>query len=484
MVCDCSRMLDRREFMRAGALGSAGLAATLLAACSHPASGSGGTLKIDLTAQPADIDLGGVVVRTWVWGNQLPGKEIRLRKGQRFSARLTNRLPHDTTVHWHGLAIPNSMDGVPVLTQPAVTPGQGFHYEFTVPDAGTYWAHSHVGVQTDRGLYAPLIIEDPAAKADYDDELVIVLDDWIDGTGTNPDEVFANLQKNGMKPMAMKPGGGVSPTTPIGADGGDVTYRYFILNGKLPKDAQAVNYRPGQRIRLRVINAGGDTAFRVAVPGTALTLTHTDGYPVIPQQSDAVILGMGERFDAIITVGQSPAPIVAVPEMKDGYALLNMRVNGRLPAVDVDNFVATVRGQAVLDTASLKPAPEVTLPAMAPQQVLELRLSGPVDGYSWPINGRRYDPPNNPLDVTAGHRVRLRLINESMMYHPIHLHGHTFEVQAGDGTPRARKDTVLVPPMQTVEVDFDTDNPGRWITHCHNTYHLEAGMATFIRYRS
>ncbi len=417
-----------------------------------------------------------------MWGSQVPGKEIRLRKGQRLSAHLTNRLPHDTTVHWHGLAIPNDMDGVPVLTQPAVPPGQGFHYEFTVPDAGTYWAHSHVGLQTDRGLYAPLIIEDPNERVDYDDELVIVLDDWIDGAGTNPDQVFANLQKTGMKPMEITPGGGVTPTTPIGEDGGDVTYPYFVVNGRLPKAAQVVDYRPGQRIRLRVINAGGDTAFRVAVPDTALMVTHTDGYPVIPQQVGSVILGMGERFDAIITVGQAAVPVVAVPEMKDGYALLNLRVNGKLPTVDIDKFVAAVRREVVLDTASLRPTPGVTLPPKAPQQVLDLHLAGPVNGYTWPINDRLYNPPNHPLDVSAGQRVRLRLINESMMFHPIHLHGHTFEVQGPDGTPRARKDTVLVPPLRTVEVDFDTNNPGRWITHCHNTYHLEAGMATFIQY--
>jgi FtsP/CotA-like multicopper oxidase with cupredoxin domain len=133
-------MLDRREFLRAGSLGSAVFAAGLLSACSRPATDSKGTVKVDLTAQPADLDLRDVAVRSWVWGSQVPGKEIRLRKGQRLSAQLTNKLPNDTTLHWHGLAIPNDMDGVPVLTQPAVTPGQGFHYEFTVPDAETYWA--------------------------------------------------------------------------------------------------------------------------------------------------------------------------------------------------------------------------------------------------------------------------------------------------------------------------------------------------------
>jgi FtsP/CotA-like multicopper oxidase with cupredoxin domain len=420
-------------------------------------------------------------VRTWGWGDQVPGKEIRLRKGQQLRAELSNSLPQGTTAHWHGLAIPNAMDGVPVLTQAAVDPGQTFRYEFVVPDAGTYWAHSHQGTQPDRGLYAPLIIEDPDEKTDYDAELVIVLDDWIDGTGTNPDQVLANLQKAGMKPMEMTPGAGVSPTNPLGADTGDVTYPFFLLNGRVSTDPQVTDYLAGQRIRLRIINAGSDTAFRVGVPGTALSVTHTDGYPVVPTQADSVILGMGERVDATITVGSS-VPVIAAPEGKPGYAQLNLRVDGKRSEVNVSAFVEALRREVVLNTATLSPMPEVTLPARPPDQVLDLRLSGPVNGYTWPINGKLYDPPQNGLGVKPGQRVRLRLINDSMMFHPIHLHGHTFEVQGADGAPRARKDTVLVAPLQTVQVDFDTDNPGRWITHCHNTYHLEAGMGTFIFY--
>jgi FtsP/CotA-like multicopper oxidase with cupredoxin domain len=468
--------MDRRGFLQAGAVGTA---AALAAACSRSAPPPNPGADISLVAGETDIDLGGVTVRTWAWGAQVPGKEIRLRKGQRLRAELSNTLPQGTTVHWHGLTIPNAMDGVPVLTQAPVATGDTFRYEFVVPDAGTYWAHSHQGTQPDRGLYAPLIIEDPDEKAGYDDELVIVLDDWIDGTGINPDQVLANLQKTGMKPMA--PGAGVSPTSPLGTDGGDVTYPYFLINGRVPTDPQVADYRAGQRIRLRVINAGSDTAFRVGVPGTALSVTHTDGYPVVPMQADSVILGMGERVDAVITLGSS-VPVIAAPEGKQGHAQLNLRVDGKQSGVNVDEFVAALRRQVVLDTATLSPTPEVTLPARPPDQVLDLRLSGPVNGYTWPINGKLYDPPHNGLAVKAGQRVRLRLINESMMFHPIHLHGHTFEVQGPDGTPRARKDTVLVAPMQTVAVDFDTDNPGQWIIHCHNTYHLEAGMGTFIFY--
>jgi multicopper oxidase len=160
---------------------------------------------------------------------------------------------------------------------------------------------------------------------------------------------------------------------------------------------------------------------------------------------------------------------------------LNMRVNHAPTAVNVDQFVASVRTQVPLNTATLTPTPEVTLPAKQPDQIIDAHLAGPVNGYNWPINGKLYDPPRDGIAVQQNQRVRIRYINDSMMFHPLHLHGHTFQVMNGN-VPKARKDTVLVPPMQTVEVDFDTNNPGRWITHCHNTYHLEAGMAFFLEY--
>ena len=195
------------------------------------------------------------------------------------------------------------------------------------------------------------------------------------------------------------------------------------------------DYRAGQRIRLRVINAGSDTAFRVAVPDTLLNVTHTDGYPVMPAQAKSVILGMGERVDATFTVNAS-VPVVAVPEGKQGHAQLNLRVDNAPSAVKVDDFVAAVRKEVVLDTATLSPTPEVTLPARTPDQVIEARLSGPVNGYTWPINGKLYDPPNNGIAVKPDQRVRIRMINESMMFHPIHLHGHTFEVVGRPGPAR------------------------------------------------
>jgi multicopper oxidase len=467
-------LIDRRRFLVLSVMGAAAVA------CSRPKQNPS-VVDVAMTPSETDIDLGGVTVRTWAYNGRVPAKEIRLRQGHTLRAALTNKLPDPTTVHWHGLAIPNPMDGVPVLTQPATTPGQSFTYEFSPPDTGTYWLHSHQGTQPDRGLYGPLIIEDPNEKGNYDDELVVVLDDWIDGTGTTPDRVLANLKTNGMASMGQAdPGAGVTSTTPLGDDGGDVTYPYYVINGRVTKDPQVVDYRVGRRIRLRVINAASDTAFRVAVPGTALTVTHTDGFPVVPQQSDSVILGMGERVDATITLNSS-VPVIAVAERKDGYARLNMRVNGAASTVNVDQFVAGLRNSTVLNTAGLAAAPRVQLTQRNPDQTLEMRLAGPVNGYNWTINDKRYDPPNNGIAVPKGQRVQISYVNDSKMFHPMHLHGHTFQVIGANG-PAARKDTVLVPPLTTVNIDFDTNNPGRWIYHCHNTYHLEAGMANFIFY--
>lgn len=483
-------MIDRRGFLV--------LAAGVAAACSsRPADPAVSTRApantVNFAFQPVatELDLGGVTVNTWAYGDRLPGQEIRIRKGQTVRATVTNGLPDvGTTIHWHGLAIPNGMDGVPVLTQPAIEPGQSFIYEFVPPDAGTYYYHSHVGLQLDRGLYGPLIIEDPTEGTDYDDELVVVLDDWIDGVGTNVDEVFANLVKTGMPSMGdMGSNAGVTRSRPLGDDGGDVKDPYFLINGRVTTDPQVMDYRAGQRIRLRIINAGSDSAFRVGVPNHTMTVTHTDGFPVVPSQTESVILGQGERVDAMITLTSS-VPLVAAAYRKDGYAQINMRVNGAASSVKVDEYVAALRNQVPLDTATLAAAPEVDLPPADPDQVIDMRLGGPGKGYVWTINGKSYDPPNDGYAVKPNQRVRIRYINKTDMFHPMHLHGVTFQVMRSGGeqgnagrlSPAARKDTVLVAPLETVDIDFDTHNPGRWITHCHNTYHLDSGMATFIYY--
>lgn len=502
----------RRGFLQ---LGAATAAAGVLAACgTRPVRGPSGQpvgpssprvgaleavrrdggdrlVPVNLAARPLQLDLAGTTVSTWGYGDQIPGPTIRARKGEVLRVAVANGLPAPTTVHWHGIALRNDMDGVPDLTQPQIAAAGSFTYEFALAHAGTYWFHPHVGTQLDRGLYAPLIVENPDERADYDTELVVALDDWIDGTGTDPDKVLAGLRDKGMPGMGHSMGDmpgmsmgsmGVSAQAPLGADGGDVTYPYYLINGRVAADPQSVDYRPGTRVRLRIINAAGDSAFRVAIPGTPLTVTHTDGFPVQPRQTDALLIGMGERIDAIITVGEVSVPLLAAPYGKEGYAQLVLRSSGTPVSGSAAEAAAALPKLAALDTASLSATEEVTLAVGEPDITYDLRLAGPGNKYSWTINEKTYNPAEG-LPVREGQRVRLRFINNSMMFHPMHLHGHTFAVRTASGAYGARKDTVLVAPMQTVEVDFDADNPGQWLTHCHNIYHGEAGMMTVVSYR-
>ncbi|MBA0049086.1 multicopper oxidase family protein [Mycobacteroides sp. LB1] len=495
--------LGRRELLR---MGMTIAAAGFLASCTKSPAGTGapqritadsprvsaveaarrgasaGVRQVTLTPAPTQIDLAGTPASTWAYGGRVPGQEIRVRQGEILRVQTVNNLPAPTTVHWHGLALRNDMDGVPGLTQPEIPPTGVFDYEFAVPHAGTYWFHPHVGTQIDRGLYAPLIIEDPDEGANYDHELVVILDDWIDGTGTDPDQVLEGLRAKGMPPMDHSMGGmGADPTAPLGMDSGDVTYPYYLINGRVTADPQATTYRAGQRVRLRIINAGGDTAFRISIPGVPMTVTHTDGFPVQAYKADTILLTMGERVDAVVTIPGSSVPLVAVPEGKNGFAQLILRSGDTPVRGRAEDAAMLMKSQMPLDTATLTAAPEVQLQRREPDVTHDVRLAGPTGKYTWTINGKTYDPRDG-LPVREGQRVRLRFVNDSMMFHPMHLHGHTFAVRDSNGGFRARKDTVLVAPMKTVQVDFDADNPGQWLTHCHNIYHGESGMMAVVSY--
>jgi FtsP/CotA-like multicopper oxidase with cupredoxin domain len=507
--------VTRRGFL---ALGTGAAAAAALAACTENSStsrnlvqpdsdpvraaenarraGDATVRRVALRAAPTTVDLGGVQVQTWTYDGKLPGREIRISRGEVLQAELTNALPAPTTIHWHGITLRNDMDGVPDLTQPALAPGGTFTYEFTAPDAGTYFFHPHVGVQLDRGLYTPLIVEDPAEGKDYDTEAVVVLDDWLDGVnGLDPDKELQQLQAQGMAGMNMGMSGmnmgGMSgmnmggmnmpadPNAPLGSDAGDVKdYPYFLINGRIGTDPVTFDAKPGQRIRLRIINAASDTAFRVAVGGHQLRVTHSDGYPVQPVTTSSLLISMGERYDVIVEPGDGVFPLVAAAESKTGQAFALIRTGGGTPPP------AGVRpaelAVAPLTAGKLVSAVSARLPQRSPDTKLDLTLGSDARNYIWTINGKAY-PDHTALDVTQGQRVRLRLVNQTMMFHPMHLHGHTFQVVNSAGTG-PRKDTAIVLPMQTVEVDFQADNPGQWMVHCHNAYHGEAGMMSVVSY--
>jgi multicopper oxidase len=438
---------------------------------------SGGRLvTARLTPRPTTLDLGGPTVETWAYGDSLPGPLLTARAGDRLQIDVANDLPEETSVHWHGIALRNDMDGVPGVTQTAIASGSKFRYEFTVPDPGTFFYHPHVGVQLDRGLYGVLIVDDPAEPGRYDAEWVVVLDDWLDGTGRTPDQVLASLT-GGMGLGGMGGMGMAGARSPILGDAGDVRYPYYLVNGRVPTSPDVFTARPQQRIRLRIVNAASDTAFRVALAGHRLTVTHTDGFPVQAQAADALLIGMGERVDAEVAVGDGVFPLVAVAEGKGRLARGLLRTSsGRTPAASVQPD--ELAGDLLLST-DLRAADDVRLVSRVVERAHDLILGGSMMPFRWTINGQRY-PDTAPLPVVEGERVRLRFVNHGMMFHPMHVHGHTFALVDGG----ARKDTVIVGPMRLVEVDLDANNPGQWMTHCHNAYHAERGMMVDLSYRA
>jgi FtsP/CotA-like multicopper oxidase with cupredoxin domain len=250
-----------------------------------------------LTAATGTVDLGGRTVSAWTYDG-LPGAVVRVRAGEQVRATVTNNLPQSTSVHWHGIALRNDADGVPDVTQPPIALGTSYTYQFTADRPGTYWLHPHSGTQLDRGLYAPLIVEDPTEAGSHDTEWVVVLDDFLDA---DPDAQLNTLRK-GMAGGMMTDH---ATSVLLGGDAGDVSYPHFLLNGRVPAAPHTLTARPGQRLRLRLINAGADTAFRVALGGHHMRITHTDGYPVRPVDTDALLIGMGERSPKARTDGPS-----------------------------------------------------------------------------------------------------------------------------------------------------------------------------------
>lgn len=447
---------------------------------------TGRTVTAALTPQPATIDLGGPLAHTLAYGDAIPGPLIRANVGDELAVTVTNRLDHPTSVHWHGIALRNDMDGAPPAT-PSIEAGGDFTYRFSVPHPGTYWAHPHVGLDTDYGLYLPVIVDDPAEPARYDAEWIVVLDDWTDGIGEAPQQIYDGLRgktstaTHDMPGMGDMPGmhGGASSTL-LGGDAGDVHYPNYLINGRIAAAPTTFEAKPGQRIRIRIINAGADTAFRVALAGHRMTVTHTDGYPVEPTDVDTLLLGMGERYDVVVTAGDGMFPLVALAEGKNAVAraLLSTgagtapdpgfqppELGGRVGTVDI--FTAT---------------PAADLGSAKPDTTLSAELGGSMTNYVWTINGKS-SPDDQPLSIQQGQRATLTFTNNaSGMWHPMHLHGHTYQLIKPDGSPGARKDTINVLPGQKVAVALIADNPGVWMLHCHNGYHQEAGMMTSLNY--
>ncbi|ETZ38882.1 multicopper oxidase family protein [Mycobacterium intracellulare] len=517
--------LTRRGFMAAGIAG--GLALTACSQTKPEPSGSarmaaavdaaeaarphsGRTVTATLTSQQVQIDLGGPVVRTLAFGDSIPGPVLRASIGDQVVVTVKNRLDHPTSVHWHGIAVRNDMDGAEPAT-PNIAAGHDFTYRFSVPNSGTYWAHPHTGLDEDTGLYLPVIVDDPT-EGNYDAEWIVVLDDWTDGVGKSPQQLYGDLSNPNKSPMpatsettptttpaseastsetspttSTSPApGGPGPTAGsagssdlLGGGAGDITYPHYLINGRIPASPMTFNAKAGQRIRIRFINAASDTTFRVALAGHSMTVTHTDGYPVVPAAVDALLIGMAERYDVLVTAADGVFPLVAVAEGKNGLARALLATGAgsapdpQLQPGELTKRVGTVEMFTATTPVNLgRPDPNLNLPVV---------LGGNMMQYNWTINGQPFGK-TSPLRVQQGQRPTITFDNTTTMYHPIHLHGHTFQVIKPDGSPGARKDTVIVLPKQKLAAVLVADNPGTWLMHCHNTYHQVAGMETRLDY--
>ena len=361
-------------------------------------------------------------------------------------------------MHWHGVPVPNVMDGVPGVTQEAVEPGDSFAYDYVAEPAGTYMYHSHVALQLDRGLLGPLIIEERSPHVQYDREYTVVLDDLLRGEP-------GLVEGRGSMMMGM---GAVGPE-----------YAAFLINGRPVADPAVLEVRRGERIRLRLINPASQTTFRVAIAGHRMKVIHADSRPVEPVEVDALIIGMGERYDVLLDA-ENPGAwnlVGSSIERQDGFARAVVRYTDAAatapPEGQVPAGLSSGRVLTVDDLFSTEPDARND---RAPDRTFDLTLSSRMMSDGWFIDGDAF-PEADPFEIQPGERVRVRMTNRSMMIHPMHLHGHFFRVG------NALKETVIVPPhMGRVTFEFTADNPGDWFFHCHNLYHMEAGMARVFRY--
>jgi CopA family copper-resistance protein len=589
--------LDRRRLLRTAAMAGAGWSLSgLMPAWAR--SGTQGIAAPDmptlsgedvaLTVGHSRFTVGGRTGHAVTVNGTLPAPLIRLKEGQNVRLAVTNTLDEDTSIHWHGVLLPFHMDGVPGVSFPGIRPGETFVYEFPIRHAGTFWYHSHSGLQEQLGHYGPLIF-DPAGvdPVEYDREHVVVLSDW---SFMHPHTIMAKLKKEegyfnyqrqtlagllgrrgpeeqmSLKDRWMWRRMRMDPTDIADVTGATYTY---LVNGHGPAENWTGLFRPIERVRLRFINASAMTVFNVRIPGLPMTVVNADGNNVRPVEVDEFQISVAETYDVIVqpmedraftlvaesvdrsgmghatlaprlgmtasvpplrprpTLGMSdmgmggmdhgaPQPdaahadhgahdAAAAGSIDDGHADMDMsRMKMRdkslaPPGMSVGVGVAMIAmnpqdaagkpglgledvGHRVLvysDLVALDPNPD----PRPPSRPLEIHLTGNMERFMWSFDGRKFNEVVEPIRFARNERVRVTLVNDTMMQHPIHLHGHFFEIVNGHAGRHPRKHTVNVPPGSSITFDLTADAPGDWAFHCHLLYHMHAGMFNVVTVR-
>lgn len=395
--------------------------------------------------------------------------------GQDFDVTVKNQTDVPTTLHWHGLIVPNNQDGVPYVTQQPIPPGGEYHYHFKLVQSGTYWMHSHFGMQVQQYLSAPLILADSEEKSS-DKEVVLFLADY---SKKSPEAILQALKNSGNKMANMD-----MPANSAQPDLNDVHYDAYLTNYRTLNNPEIVNVKPGETVRLRIIDGAAATNFWIntgILPAQAIAM---DGEPIQPFSNSLFQIAMGQRIDLKIKLPDRPGvyPILAQGEgtnMQTGLILAT--ANAPIPKLSeqAQQLAPALNYEQESHLVAMQP-----LPKRRVQQVLHLSLQGDMVHYVWKINGQVW-PKVTPSLIKPHHRIEIIFDNQTNMAHPMHLHGHVFEVTAINGKPiknGARRDTVLVLPHSTVAIQFDANNPGHWMLHCHMLYHQETGTMTLVDY--
>jgi FtsP/CotA-like multicopper oxidase with cupredoxin domain len=430
---------------------------------SYPAEAArtGVTRDFALTAAPASVALfDGRPLQVWAYNGQVPGPVLRVRLGDTVRATFTNRLPQPTTIHWHGVRVPNAMDGVPGVTQPPVQPGETFVYEFTPKDAGTFWFHPHLrsSEQIERGLFGVLIVDDVEPRP-YTQDVLWVLDDWLLG----PDgEIFP--QFNTRHDLAHD-----------GRWGNVVT-----VNGRT---SEQLVVKTGERIRLRLLNVANGRVFRPDFPGLNAKVIAVDGmYAANPFDAGGFEIAPGNRLDLDITVaGDHRGQRVVVTDHFTRQPIRLAEIVVGDAVVTTPDFTSPARAHVAgwRDTDAIPPRAEYRLDA---------RAGGPY-GIQWTINGEAYGhadhgaQPRSMQTLPYGEWSKLRFVNDSFRLHPMHIHGQFFKLLTRNGQRVEEpfwRDTVLLHAKETVEIGLVPLDRGRWMLHCHILEHAESGMMTLV----
>jgi FtsP/CotA-like multicopper oxidase with cupredoxin domain len=419
-----------------------------------------------------------------VYGIRQPNRTfgITTEVGKRFRVRVENAIGEPSLIHWHGMTPPWRQDGVPGISGPPIPPGGSADYDFPLTFGGTFWMHSHQGLQEQLLMAAALIIHDQRDRAD-EQEVVVMLADF---SFTPPEQIFENLKKSGS--MAGM-GKSMKMATPMSTgqpkpDLNDVKYDAFLANDRTLADPEIIKVEPGGRVLLRIINSSSMSAFHVGLGALEGDLIAVDGLEIEPIRGPRFPVAVAQRLDIRLTLPSGPGayPILAQLEGERSRTGIVLAAGGA-PVARIADEADAPSPALTLDLERMLRAKK-PLPERKADRVHTLNLTGQMAGYVWSINGVVWNKDVPPLPVMKGERVELVFVNKTLMPHPMHLHGHHFQVVEIDGErfPGAVRDTVLVTPGRRVAVAFDALNPGWWALHCHLLYHMDAGMFATIKY--